>query len=332
MLRVRPAQTNVIKCRSQLCEPSLTGVETLPIKISDKPEFPAVALEPVVRIVVTQRQTILSARGEDPVRFVNALLDQILDEHSDIRFLPPQPQRLTLLCIERRVNSRQQSLASRFFITGGAVDLTSMKQPRHTSRLKIRTQLARINEVVLDRVTRTDDAGLLESRDHPDQILLHFRRKRGRKSVEVNLVSVVTLGLQEELVARLIGKFNDLVFDRRAIARPDAFDLSGIKRRLGYICTNRVVHLFSCVTDVAVDLLLVETIGRKRKRHGYLITRLRLERVSIDRSAVQSRRGPGFQSANWEAEALECFRKLNGRGVSRATARGGSPPRMNQAR
>ena len=42
---------------------------------------------------------------------------------------------------------------------------------------------------------------------------------------------VETFGLEEELVLLLVGKPDDLVFDRRAVARADGLDLPGVHRR-----------------------------------------------------------------------------------------------------
>ncbi len=52
----------------------------------------------------------------------------------------------------------------------------------------------------------------IQAWNHPNQILLHFGRQRRRKAVEINLVCVVSFGLQKKLVSRLIGKLYNLVF------------------------------------------------------------------------------------------------------------------------
>src|SRR6185295_4593409 len=105
-------------------------------------------------------------------------------------------------------------------------------------------------------------------------------------------------------MSRLVGKFYDLVFNRWAVSRADAFNLSRVKRRLGNVGTDRVVYLFSRVADVAIDLFLLETIRRKRKRHRKLIARLRFERVPIDGSAVESWRCSCLQATDGKTEAL----------------------------
>jgi hypothetical protein len=55
---------------------------------------------------------------------------------------------------------------------------------------------------------------------------LHLHGERGGHAVDVDFVGVQAFGLEEELVLRLVGKLDDLVFDRRAVARADAFDLA----------------------------------------------------------------------------------------------------------
>ena len=47
----------------------------------------------------------------------------------------------------------------------------------------IRSQLARIDKVVFDRITRTNDLYLFQARDHSHEVLLHFGRQRSRKPI-----------------------------------------------------------------------------------------------------------------------------------------------------
>src|SRR5215475_4610725 len=110
MLRISTSEPDVVQRGSQLRQSRLPRVESFPIRITDQPQFPAIPLQSFVRIVVTERQSILSSRSKNPVRLVDALLDEILDQNPDIRFLSSQSQRFSLLRVKRRVCSRQQSL------------------------------------------------------------------------------------------------------------------------------------------------------------------------------------------------------------------------------
>ena len=105
-------------------------------------------------------------------------------------------------------------------------------------------------------------------------------------------------------MAGLVRKLYDLVLDRRAVPRTNTFNLSRVKRRLGDVGANRVVYLFGRVADVAVDLFLLETIRRKRKRHRYLIARLRFERVPVNGPAIEPRRRSGLEATNRKAETF----------------------------
>src|SRR6185369_13031927 len=127
MLRVRAPQANAIERDSEFCQPRLPGVETIPVRITDKPEFPPISFKSFVGIVITQRQTVLGARSEDSIRLIHALLDQILNENSDIRLFAPQTQRLPLLRVKRGIDPGEQPLASSLLVTRRAVDLTGVK-------------------------------------------------------------------------------------------------------------------------------------------------------------------------------------------------------------
>ena len=92
-------------------------------------------------------------------------------------------------------------------------------------------QLPRIHRVILDRVPGADHFGLLQSRNRCDHTRLHIDRHAGRHSVNVDLVCVEAFRLEEDLVRFLIGKFNELIFDGRAVSRSYAFNLSAVQRR-----------------------------------------------------------------------------------------------------
>src|SRR5215216_1062922 len=105
MLRISTSQANSLECRPQLSKPGLPGVEPLPSRIANESQFPAITLQPFVSIVVTKREPVFRTRREDPVRLVNTLFDQILNQHPDVRLFPSQPQRLALLRVERRIDA-----------------------------------------------------------------------------------------------------------------------------------------------------------------------------------------------------------------------------------
>src|SRR5215216_6874535 len=97
-------------------------------------------------------------------------------------------------------------------------------------------------------------------------------------------------------MTRLVRKLYDFVFYRWAVSRTDAFDLPRIERRLGEVRSNRIMHLFGRVADIALDLFLLQTVSRKRERHRHFIARLRLERAPVNCSAIQPWRGSGLQA------------------------------------
>ncbi len=59
----------------------------------------------------------------------------------------------------------------------------------------------------------------------------------------------------------LVGKLDYLVLDRGTVPRADAFDLSGIQRRFMKILANALMELARGVTDIAIDLRLLNLVG-----------------------------------------------------------------------
>ena len=79
-----------------------------------------------------------------------------------------------------RSDAGEQTLGGRLLVAGRAVDLPGQVEPGHASGFERGHQLARIHEVVLDRVAVAHEARALEPRDGAHELLLHLARQRGR--------------------------------------------------------------------------------------------------------------------------------------------------------
>ncbi len=118
-------------------------------------------------------------------------------------------------------------------------------------------QAARIEIVVLDRIAGPRDVCVLETLDRTHQRQLHVERQRGGDAVRVDLERVQTFRLDEDLVRALLGEAHDLVFDRRTVARADAFDLAGVQRRAIQRAADDLVRVLAGMGDPAADLARV---------------------------------------------------------------------------
>ena len=117
-----------------------------------------------------------------------------------------------------------------FFVAAGAVDLSGEKEPLDLLCLERAIQFRGIDRVVFDGVSRTHDLALLQPCNGLHHCDLHIARQRRAHAVEIDLVGVESFGLEKELVLQLVRKLDDLVFDGRAVARPDRLDLPRIHR------------------------------------------------------------------------------------------------------
>ena len=97
-------------------------------------------------------------------------------------------------------------------------------------------------------------------------------------------------------MSRLLAELNDLVFDRRAVARAYALNVAAVERRFIEVSPDHVVHRFVGVADEALYLLPVDPIGLKRKRDGTFVSGLALEFRIVYRAPVEARRSARLQS------------------------------------
>ena len=72
--------------------------------------------------------------------------------------------------------------------------------------------------------------------------ILHVARQAGRDAVDIDLIGLRPSGSRKSWCAVLVGEADDFVFDRRAVARPDAFDLPAYIGDL-----SRLARISSCV-------------------------------------------------------------------------------------
>ena len=135
--------------------------------------------------------------------------------------------------------------------------------------------------------------------DRLHDLQLNVERQRGGDTVWIQLVGCQPLGFDKHLVALLVGKAVNLVFDRGAVARPDALDDPGIHGGAVEVLADDVVRALIGVGDEAVDLLGVQ-LGAAHERHhrNRCITWLHGHLAEIDTAPVDTRRGAGLQAIN----------------------------------
>src|SRR5439155_25466986 len=181
------------------------------------------------------------ARREPPVRLETTLGDEVVHEDADVGLGTPKLESFGSPRHLRRVDSGHQPLRGGLFVTRRAVDLAREKQPFDALALEAAVQLRRLDEVVLHGVARSQHDRVLESRERVDEVALYVPREAHREPVDVDLPGVKTFRLQEDLVTFFLSKPDDLVFERRAVPRPDAADLAVEERRSIDVAPHEIV-------------------------------------------------------------------------------------------
>src|SRR5581483_3646820 len=147
----------------------------------------------------------------------------------------------------------------------------------------------RVYGIIFDRVAGTDHFRLLKPRNRSYHGFLHVDRHAGRHAVHVYFVRVQPFRFEKNLVPRLVRKLDDLILDRRAIARSGALDLTAIQRRAGNAFLQDSTRLVSRVGYVALHLWPVDLLRHEGERRRLWITWLGLEPAPVDRAPIQAR-------------------------------------------
>jgi len=97
----------------------------------EETQAPGMREESPQRVVLSEEQPVLRSGSEEPVRLVDSTGDEIVYQHPDHGFVPPEDEWLISTAAESGVGACEHALASSLFIAGCPVDLTRQEQPAH---------------------------------------------------------------------------------------------------------------------------------------------------------------------------------------------------------
>ena len=221
--RIGCSDKDTLKTRALLLNRLILCVVNRPTLIINQPKLATNRRQPQVSIVFAQSKAILSATRKHAVGLAYASRDEIVDQHADIGFMALWEPALFILRLPRRVDASKQALRARFFISCCAVDLPRKIQTTYVFCLKRRLKIAGIEIVVFDRVTRLCNFCAFKTRDRAYELDLNLIWQAGRNAVRVYNTCRQAFWLDKYLVRDLICEANNLIFDRRAVTRADAF-------------------------------------------------------------------------------------------------------------
>ena len=153
--------------------------------------------EAQVGIVLSEQNAVLGARGEHPVRFVDALRHQIVDQHADVGFVALQNDRRLPYPFAMRVDPCQQALRRSLLVTCRAVDLAGEIESVDEFRFERMAQLGGREVVVFDRIAGPEDMDVLQPPDPVQRLVLYLPRQRRREAVEIVFIGVISFWFKE---------------------------------------------------------------------------------------------------------------------------------------
>src|SRR5579862_3516799 len=263
-------------------------------------------------------QAKLRPRSEHAVGLVRSLRDQIVDEDRGVRFGAIEDQWRLSLHLQGGVDARHQALARGFLVTRRSVDLAAEEQAGKLASFERAFQFGGIDRIVFDGVAGAQHVGSLEAGDRLQDRQLHIYRERGAHAVDVNLVRLQPLRFEIELMRLLVGKLDDLVFDRGTVTRADRLDLAAIHRRTVHVLANDAVGFRSGPGNVAGHLrvMMGHAFSTKAKRCGINVARLLGKAGPVDGAAVEARRSSGLEATAAQAEFLQSLAQQYGVGFA----------------
>ncbi len=114
-------------------------------------------------------------------------------------------------------------------------------------------------------------------------------------------------------MAVLFGKFDNLVFERGAVASRNPFDDAAIKGRPMDVPSDDLMGSWMGMADVTRNLGEGDRLSKHREGAGVLISLLLAELGKFDRATKYSSRGTGFHPAHLKSQGFEVFCQTIGR-------------------
>ncbi|AUW45057.1 hypothetical protein CUJ84_Chr004755 [Rhizobium leguminosarum] len=240
-------------------------------------------------------------------------------------------KRIRIVASQCSIQPGCQALSSSLFISSRAIDLAGEKQASQPFDLQRWRQLSRIDMIIFDRIARLQYSCLFETRDRFNEFGLYIRRQRGGNPVRIDRVIVQSLRLEKDLMSIPLSKFHQLVFDRRAITRPDALDLPGIHCRAHNVVDNDAVGRFGRPGHPAFDLWRGNRVCHKGEGDKLLVSSLSTDGLPVDRLSVQPGGCAGLQTSQPQSKAGEGCRQSDRRRFTHTPGRCLFRPDMNKA-
>ena len=239
------------------------GREGFAAVLVDQSELVCQWCESSIGVVLTKQQSILGTTGEHPIRFVSAGRDQVVYQHTDVSLITcGDPGRLAgnvSCCVE----TGNQSLAGRLFVTGRAVDLPGKEETGDRLGFQMRPELGGWTVVVFDSVAISHDDRPFETGDHRQHLILDVAGQAGGDTVDVNLLRLASLWLEKQLVSLFVCKSHHLVFDARAISGTPRVNLAAVHRGAVKVGPDQLVDALVGVRDVTGELFEPQLTGQE---------------------------------------------------------------------
>ena len=155
------------------------GVKGLPASIIHQPDFTACGGKTHIRIIFAQQQAVFGPAGKHAVRFFGPHGRQIVNQYAHVGLIATQDERIFLLYLQGRVGTGYETLGTGFFVTGRTVNLAGKEQTINILGFEGLFQVAGIEEVILNGITRANNMRVFKAFDGMDQRLLNIKGQAG---------------------------------------------------------------------------------------------------------------------------------------------------------
>ena len=132
----RSADPDALESCNLITDHFFFGADMVVLLLTDETYSVTVLAKSQIRIVLSEKKSVLSAGGHHSVRFSVIFGHEVVDQNADVSFRSLKYKGLFAEDLHSGIDSGHQSLRGSFLISAAAVELTGTEESVHISGLK----------------------------------------------------------------------------------------------------------------------------------------------------------------------------------------------------
>ena len=180
--------------------------------IVNQTDFMPQSGKPKICIILSENKPVLSSGSHHSIRLMAFLCNKIINKNPYISLGTVNYNSFFSLQFSCGINSRDQPLSRRFFISGTSIKLSAAEKSFNYLKFQCTFQLPGVNAVIFNCVGISYNFRMLQSGYTSVHCILNIFRKRTGHTSHIHFICRKPFRFYEHLMPVLIREFHNLIF------------------------------------------------------------------------------------------------------------------------